>query len=68
MGGNLYPMAKTESKVERGPRREPDDPVLLMLGVGKQLWEQESGDRFVERLRSEEAPPVLRQPENPEPN
>lgn len=59
-------MIKTESKLERGPRREPDDPVLLMLGVGKQLWEQESGDSFVERLRSEEAPPVLRQPENPE--
>jgi hypothetical protein len=32
------------------------DPVLAMLGVGKQLWESESGDRFVERLRSEELP------------
>ena len=34
-------------------RNDADDPVLLMLGVGKQLWEYESGDRFVERLRSE---------------
>jgi len=25
-----------------------------MRGVGKQLWEQEPGDRFVERLRSED--------------
>ena len=33
------------------------DPVLLMLGVGKQLWEREPGDRFIERLRSEDAPP-----------
>jgi hypothetical protein len=30
-----------------------------MLGVGKQLWDRERGDRFIERLRSEEAPPVL---------
>jgi hypothetical protein len=34
-----------------------DDPVLAMLGVGKQLWEHEAGDQFVERLRSEEIPP-----------
>ena len=33
-----------------------DDPVLAMLGVGRQLWELESGDRFVERLRSENLP------------
>ena len=26
-----------------------------MLGVGQQLWERESGNQFVERLRSEEA-------------
>ncbi len=32
------------------------DPVLLMLGVGKQLWEREGGDEFVERLRSENQP------------
>jgi hypothetical protein len=30
------------------------DPVLLMLGVGKQLWQAESGDRFIERLRRED--------------
>ena len=61
-------MLKTESELERGPRPEADDPVLLMLGVGKHLWELESGDSFVERLRSEDAPPVIRQPENPEQN
>jgi hypothetical protein len=27
-----------------------------MLGVGRQLWESEPGDNFVERLRSEEVP------------
>lgn len=34
------------------------DPVLSMLGVGRELWALESGDRLVERLRSDEAPPV----------
>jgi isoleucyl-tRNA synthetase len=43
--------AKTDSRVDGSPRPERDDPVLLMLGVGKQLWEAESGDSFVERLR-----------------
>ena len=33
-----------------------NDPVLAMLGVGRQLWELESGDNFVERLRSEDLP------------
>ncbi len=33
-----------------------DDPVLAMLGVGRQLWELEPGDKFVERLRSEDLP------------
>lgn len=32
------------------------DPVLAMLGVGRHLWESESGDNFVERLRSEDLP------------
>jgi hypothetical protein len=38
-----------------------NDPVLAMLGVGRQLWELEPGDRFVERLRSEDLPalPVI---------
>ena len=48
----------------RGLHREQDpsldgeasDPVLAMLGVGRQLWRQESGDNFVERLRSEDLP------------
>jgi hypothetical protein len=43
-----------------------DDPVLQMLGVGKQLWEDESGDAFVERLRSEEMPPI--RPQSAQPN
>src|SRR5271169_2653747 len=38
-------------------RSETSDPVLLMVGVGKQLWESESGDKFIERLRSEELAP-----------
>jgi hypothetical protein len=33
------------------------DPVLSLLGVGRQLWEQESGDAFVDRLRCEDSPP-----------
>jgi hypothetical protein len=33
------------------------DPVLAMLGVGQELWEQETGDQFVERLRSEDISP-----------
>ncbi|MGC2111077.1 MAG: hypothetical protein WA655_16280 [Candidatus Korobacteraceae bacterium] len=33
-----------------------NDPVLSMLGVGKQLWKHESGDRFIERLRNEDLP------------
>jgi hypothetical protein len=33
-----------------------NDPVLAMLGVGRRLWELESGDNFVERLRSEGLP------------
>jgi len=28
-----------------------------MLGIGKHLWTRKSGDRFAERLRSEDAPP-----------
>jgi hypothetical protein len=33
------------------------DPVLSLLGVGRQLWEQESSDAFVDRLRCEDSPP-----------
>jgi len=45
---------KTERKLEKDESWEEDDPVLSMLGVGKQLWVPESGDRFIERLRSED--------------
>ena len=34
-----------------------EDQFMSMLGVGKQLWEREPGDRFIERLRSEDAQP-----------
>ncbi len=30
------------------------DPVLAMRSVGKRLWAEESGDAFVDRLRSED--------------
>ncbi|MCL6546265.1 MAG: hypothetical protein K6T61_13625 [Bryobacteraceae bacterium] len=30
------------------------DPVLSASGLGRRLWETESGDAFVERLRSED--------------
>ena len=38
-----------------------------MLGVGSQLWETESGDSFVERLRSENVltPPSTQLPQRP---
>ncbi len=39
------------------PHHDTEDPVLMMLGAGKQLWKNESGDKFIERLRSEELPP-----------
>ena len=43
---------------EQGRDEAPwaNDPVLAMLGVGRQLWELEQGDSFVERLRSEDLP------------
>ena len=52
-------MSTEDSKNEaKSQRREIDDPVLQMLGVGKQLWERESGDKFIERLRAEDLPPA----------
>jgi len=33
---------------------EVQDQIISMLGVGRSLWEQESGDAFVERMRAEE--------------
>jgi hypothetical protein len=56
---------KSETERQRG---ETDDPVLLMLGVGKQLWEREPGDRFIERLRSEDAPTPFGKPIAPAQN
>ena len=51
-------MARRARKPGHSQAQAEDDPVLLMLDVGKQLWEQEHGDQFVARLRSEdEAPP-----------
>ena len=51
-------MAMTKVNPKSNPERvETSDPVLLMLGVGKQLWESEPGDKFIERLRSEELTP-----------
>lgn len=35
---------------------KPPDAVLAMVGVGKHLWEQEPGEKFVARLRSEDMP------------
>jgi hypothetical protein len=53
-------MAKPDIKNEAEQQHpEMSDPVLLMLGIGKQLWKSEPGDSFVERLRSEDAPPPL---------
>jgi hypothetical protein len=53
-------MAKSDIKNEAEQQRvEMSDPVLLMLGIGKQLWKSEPGDSFVERLRSEDAPPCV---------
>ena len=49
------PKSGVNSETEH-QNRETSDPVLLMLGVGKQLWGREPGDRFVERLRSEDSP------------
>jgi hypothetical protein len=51
-------MGKSKARAGAGRQDlvETNDPVLLMLGVGRELWNQESGDDFVERLRSEELP------------
>jgi hypothetical protein len=64
-------MTKSDSKGEtEHQRHETSDPVLSMLGVGKQLWKREPGDRFIERLRSEDQPPspFEGQPEAPPEN
>jgi len=48
----------------RNQPSEASDPLLSMLGIGRQLWETEAGDSFVERLRSEEAAPFTTPPES----
>ena len=51
-------MAKAASSVEvKSESEETIDPVLSMLGVGKHLWKDEPGDKFVERLRCEDLRP-----------
>lgn len=52
-------MSKVDAKRDQNAERDDaSDPVLRMMGVGKHLWEDESGDKFIERLRSEDlAPP-----------
>jgi hypothetical protein len=54
---------QAEKNAGRKPPAQLEDPVLAMLGVGQQLWEHEAGDRFIERLRSEDLsiPQVRRQ-------
>ncbi len=47
---------ESKSEAKQQPE-ETNDPVVAMLGVGKQLWKREPGDRFIERLRSEDLPP-----------
>jgi hypothetical protein len=53
---------KTDREADADKPSQTNDPLLLMLGVGKQLWEDEPGDSFVDRLRSEDSPvpPVTR--------
>lgn len=55
-------LIERDREENRDQSTEVEDPVLAMLGVGKELWETEPADRFVERLRSEDlpAPPVIR--------
>ena len=45
-----------EQEQEQEQATDANDPVLSMVGVGRQLWEGEPGDHFVERLRSEDLP------------
>jgi hypothetical protein len=55
-------MKKSRPKAQYQPT-QPPDPVLAMLGVGKEVWNIESGDGLVGRLRSEDAPPPLKDQE-----
>jgi hypothetical protein len=37
----------------RNALEEAIDPVLAMIGIGKELWKQENGDSFIRREREE---------------
>jgi hypothetical protein len=54
--------AKSARKAERD---DQNDPILRMLGVGKHLWADEPGDKFIERLRSEDLAPPPRSTNSP---
>ena len=56
-------MNSTPIESDEQPSAEPEDGVSAMLGVGKELWSSESGDRFVDRLRAEDAAPQLGLPD-----
>jgi hypothetical protein len=45
---------------ENGRTRNETDPVLLMLGVGKELWEAESGNLLSKASGRKHPPPVGR--------
>jgi hypothetical protein len=49
----------TEQNEADQARQKTSDPVLSMLGIGQPLWSREPGDRFIERLRAEDAVPAL---------
>lgn len=57
--------SKNNRETNSDRTEERQDPVLSMLGVGRHLWEQESGEKFIERLRSED-PPAAPPPNRPD--
>jgi hypothetical protein len=58
-------MEPTKNESNMNQISETEDPVLLMLGLGRHLWKQESGEKFNERMRSEDltAPPFRSRPQ-----
>src|ERR1700685_1690105 len=62
--------SENDIEMEKARLSETQDPVLLMIGVGRHLWKQESGEAFIERLRSEEsaATPPANPPASPAEN
>lgn len=53
---------QTKDELKREDERGVvDDPLLAMRGVGKQMWQSEGADAFIERLRRDDdldAPPI----------